>query len=128
MNNKREFYKCKLNIIKKAFDEVENEFNEVNNKIRHKMAIDNASSIIDFKKSNLHVVSYSVPIDKKVSLEELKAHLHTNQEQPDLIPYVTSYYKEDWGFCMPYNQFKNLQKGEYRVFIDSSFKHILLSV
>lgn len=75
--------------------------------------------IVDFKKSNLHVVNYSTPINQKISLSELKNHIYTIPEKPDLIPYVTSYYSENWGFCMSYNQFLGLKEGEYHVVIDS---------
>lgn len=78
--------------------------------------------IIDFAKSNLHVLNYSVPVKKKVSLKELKEHLFTLPEHPDWIPYRTSYYKEDWGFCMSHNQFLELRDGEYEVVIDSSLR------
>jgi len=78
--------------------------------------------IIDFKNLNLHVVNYSRPIKKKISLSELKPHIHTLPEQPDLIPYVTMYYKDDWGFCMPHKQFLQLKEGEYEVVIDSSLE------
>lgn len=72
---------------------------------------------------NLHVVNYSEPVDKRISFSELKAHLHTLPEQPNAIPYLTSYYKKTWGFCLTHNEFKTLpEKGEYRVFIDSSLK------
>jgi aminopeptidase-like protein len=54
--------------------------------------------IIDFKKSNLHVLNYSVPVHMKMSLEELKNHLHTLPDYPDWVPYLTSYYKENWGY------------------------------
>ena len=60
--------------------------------------------IIDFKKSNLHVVGYSVPVKKKMSLSALKEHLHYLPEKPKWIPYITSYYKEEWGFCLSYEQ------------------------
>lgn len=76
--------------------------------------------IIDFKKSNLHVLNYSVPIHKKISLDELKPHLHSLPEQPDVIPYRTSYYKENWGFCLSHNQLLKLENDEYEVFIDST--------
>jgi aminopeptidase-like protein len=56
--------------------------------------------IVDFASSNLHVVSYSIPVRQRVSLAELKNHLHTLPEQADLIPYRTSYYVENWGFCI----------------------------
>lgn len=76
--------------------------------------------IIDFKKSNLHVLNYSSPVNKRVSLAELKEHLFTIPEHPDWIPYRTSYYKENWGFCMSHNQFLSLSDGEYEVCIDST--------
>jgi aminopeptidase-like protein len=78
--------------------------------------------IVDFAHSNLHVMSYSMPVRKHVSLAELKSHIHTLPEQPDVIPYRTSYYSEDWGFCMTNRQFQNLQDGVYEVVIDSNLK------
>ena len=78
--------------------------------------------IVDFRKSNLHVLNYSVPVEKKVSLEELKEHLYTLPENPDWIPYRTSYYKETWGFCLSHNQFLGLEEDEYEVFIDTSLE------
>jgi aminopeptidase-like protein len=78
--------------------------------------------IVDFAQSNLHVMSYSVPVHKHVSLQELKKHVHTLPEQPDLIPYRTSYYAEGWAFCMSYRQLENLRDGTYEVVIDSSLK------
>lgn len=75
-----------------------------------------------FKNNNLHVVGYSEPVDKEVSLEELQKHLHTLKELPEAIPYVTSYYKRNWGFCIPYIDYTKLKKGVYRVFIDSELK------
>ena len=76
--------------------------------------------IVDFKKSNLHVVGYSVPVRKKLPWRELKEHLFALPDQPDLIPYRTSYYKETWGFCLSHNQFLGLGDGEYEVCIDST--------
>lgn len=78
--------------------------------------------IIDFKKSNLHVLNYSIPINQKISFSELKKHIHTIPEKPDLIPYVTSYYSENWGFCMRHNDFLKLKEGEYTVKIDSKLE------
>ncbi len=78
--------------------------------------------IVDFQESNLHVVSYSVPIRKKISLAALKEHLFTIPDYPDWIPYRTSYYKENWGFCLSHNQFLQMQDEEYEVCIDSSLE------
>jgi len=78
--------------------------------------------IVDFAQSNLHVMSYSIPVHKHVSLQELKKHVHTLPEQPELIPYRTSYYAEDWAFCMSHCQLENLRDGTYEVVIDSSLK------
>ena len=78
--------------------------------------------IIDFQKSNLHVVSYSKPINQKMNLSELNPHLHTLPEQPNAIPYLTTYYDENWGFCLKHSDFLKLKNEEYDVFIDSSLK------
>ena len=78
--------------------------------------------IIDFKKSNLHILNYSIPIHKKMKLAELKGHLFTSPSHPDLIPYFTSYYKENWGFCISHKQYRRLKEGVYEVNIDSELK------
>lgn len=78
--------------------------------------------IAEFKKHSLHVVNYSIPVKKKIKLTDLKKHLHTIPDLPNAIPYVHSYYKRTWGFCLPYNEFKKLEQGEYQVFIDSEIK------
>lgn len=78
--------------------------------------------IVDFNESNLHVLNYSVPVNKKVSLDELKPHLYTVPEHPDWVPYRTSYYKENWGFCLSHNQMMRLRDEVYEVYIDSSLK------
>ena len=78
--------------------------------------------VIDFRKHNLHVVSYSVPMHRKMRLEELKKHLHSLPEQPELIPYRTSYYTENWGFCLPHNDLLRMGDGEYEVCIDSTLQ------
>lgn len=76
--------------------------------------------VVDFQRSNLHVLNYSVPVHEKLPLEELKRHLFTLPDQPDLIPYRTSYYREAWGFCMAHREMLALPPGEYEVRIDST--------
>lgn len=76
--------------------------------------------IVDFERSNLHVMSYSVPVRQRMSLAELKKHIYSLPDQPDLIPYRTSYYAENWAFCMPHRQFEALRDETYEVSIDSS--------
>ncbi len=78
--------------------------------------------IIDFHKHNLHLVSYSAPLHRKMSLRELEPHLYSLPEQPDLIPYRTSYYNENWGFCLPHRQRLELRDEEYEVCIDSTLQ------
>ncbi|TVY07231.1 DUF4910 domain-containing protein [Paenibacillus cremeus] len=80
------------------------------------------NKIIDFKKNNLHVLGYSVPVDKYLELDELQEHLYSLEQQPDAIPYITSYYRERWGFCISQKQRNQLKKGKYRVYIDSELK------
>ncbi len=78
--------------------------------------------IVDFARSNLHVVSYSIPVRRKMSLAELKPHIHSLPDQPHLVPYRTSYYDENWGFCMRHQQFSELPDEMYDVVIDSSLQ------
>jgi aminopeptidase-like protein len=75
--------------------------------------------IIDFSDCNLHIINYSEAVHKKVPLEELKKNIYTNPALPDAIPYVTSYYKRRWGFCMSHHQLQSLVDGEYEIYIDA---------
>ncbi|MDX1450141.1 MAG: DUF4910 domain-containing protein [Acidimicrobiia bacterium] len=77
------------------------------------------STVVDFADHNLHVVSYSEPVELGLGREELDAHLHSLPDQPDLIPYKTSYYTRTWGFCLPDSLRRTLPDGEYAVKIDS---------
>jgi aminopeptidase-like protein len=77
------------------------------------------NKVIDFRRSNLHVMNYSIPVHKKVTLQELKEHLYTIPEQPDLIPYRTSYYNNNWGFCLSHKDYRGLKENYYEVYIDS---------
>jgi aminopeptidase-like protein len=80
------------------------------------------NKIVDFARSNLHVMSYSTPVRRRLSLSELKEHIHTLPEQPDAIPYRTSYYSENWGFCLAHRQLESLRDDTYEVVIDSSLE------
>jgi aminopeptidase-like protein len=76
--------------------------------------------VVDFAASNLHVVNYSVPVRQRMSLADLRPHLHSLPDHPDWIPYRTSYYKESWGFCLPHRTLESLPDDLYDVCIDSS--------
>jgi len=78
--------------------------------------------VIDFQKSNLHVVGHSIPVRKRMSLAELRPHLFTLPDHPDWIPYRTSYYTDNWGFCISHNQLMSLVDDQYEVYIDSSLE------
>jgi aminopeptidase-like protein len=79
--------------------------------------------VIDFNRHNLHVVNYSIPVYRMIRLSELRPHLHTLPEHPDWIPYRTSYYKEDWGFCLPHRQLQAMPEDEYEICIDSTLEN-----
>lgn len=81
---------------------------------------DSGARVVDFQKHNLHVLNYSLPVRARMPLSELRPHLFTLSEYPDLIPYRTSYYKPEWGFCLAQNQLLAMKEGEYEVVIDSS--------
>jgi aminopeptidase-like protein len=78
--------------------------------------------VIDFRKSNLHVVSYSVPVRATMSLTEFKDHLFSLPDHPDWIPYRTTYYQEDWGLCLSHHELLKMKDDHYEVFIDSSLE------
>jgi aminopeptidase-like protein len=79
--------------------------------------------VVDFSQCNLHVLNYSTPVRATMPLSELKGHLFTLPEHPDWIPYRTSYYQENWGFCISHNQMLALEDGDYEVCIDSSLEN-----
>lgn len=75
--------------------------------------------VVDFADHNLHLVGYSSAVDRTMPLAELDRHLHSLPEQPDLVPYRTSYYAETWGFCLPHRVREALPEGDYHVRVDS---------
>jgi aminopeptidase-like protein len=77
-------------------------------------------TIVDFADCNLHVVSYSTPVDRVVTHEELSEHVHTIPNRPDLVPYRTGYYAETWGFCLPHRVWQEMREPNYRVYINST--------
>jgi aminopeptidase-like protein len=83
--------------------------------------------VVDFKQSNLHIVSYSVPVFQRMTLAELRSHLHTLPEHPDWIPFRTSYFRESWGFALTHRQYEALEEGEYEVCIDATLQNGALS-
>ena len=87
------------------------------------IAAPDGQRVVDFQKCNLHVMNYSIPVHETMPLSKLQPHLFTLPERPDWIPYRTSYYKEDWGFCLSHNQMLTLQDGEYEVRIDSTLEN-----
>ncbi len=78
---------------------------------------------VDFNSSNLHLVGYSVPFHGNLSLKELKPHLFSIPEMPEAIPYITTYYKEQWGFCLSHNQLMSLPEDNYEIYIDSELNY-----
>lgn len=81
---------------------------------------DTGRRVVDFQQNNLHVVNYSAPVTARMSLSELKPHLHSLPQRPDWIPYRTSYYSESWGFCLSQRDLERLSDTEYEVVIDST--------
>jgi len=80
---------------------------------------ENGNKIVDFAKNNLHILGYSVPIHAKMTLSELMPNLYSLPDYPEVIPYLTSYYKERWGFCLSHNELMKIEDGIYEVYIDS---------
>jgi len=91
------------------------------------IADSSGEKIIDFRVNNLHVVSYSEPVDRTLNLDELQQHLHSIPSQPNAIPYITSYYSLSWGFCITEDQRQTLKNDSYRVVIDSELKSGVLN-
>jgi aminopeptidase-like protein len=123
----REFPELKIKKIKsgtKVFDwNIPPEWNVSDAYVLDK----NDKKIIDFKNNNLHLVGYSIPVKKHVSKQELFKNLYFLKKQPKAIPYITSYYEKRWGFCVSYNQYKNIDKkyssnDKFKVVVNSSLK------
>jgi hypothetical protein len=125
---KKEFQELKIKKIKsgtKVFDwNIPPEWN-----VTEAYVIDNANKkIIDYKKNNLHLVGYSIPIKKTLKKKEFFKNLHFLKKKTSAIPYITSYYKRKWGFCISYDQFKQFNRNystnsKFKIFIDSKFKN-----
>lgn len=91
--------------------------------IRDAYVADSAGhKVIDFARHNLHVLNYSVGVRERMPLSELRPHLYTLPDQPDLIPYRTSYYSRNWGFCLSHREFERMGDGDYDVVIDASLE------
>lgn len=106
---------------KKVFDWIVPK--EWNIKKAYILDLKNNKKYANFNKNNLHIVGYSQSVNKTISIDQLKKHIHTDKKNKKAIPYVTSYYKKTWGFCMSQNQLKSIKNSKYKVVIDSSLKN-----
>jgi aminopeptidase-like protein len=114
-----EFKSIKFKSGKKVFDwNIPNEWNVKDAFIEH----ESGKRFAEFKKNTLHLVGYSIPINKIFNRKEIFKKIFTQKDQPSAIPYVTSYYNKNWGFCMSENQKKKMPKGKYRAYINSELK------
>ncbi len=115
-----EFKRIKFKTGEKVFDwEIPQEWNVKNAYLKH---IKTGEIFAEFEKNNLHLMGYSEPKNCELDFEELSSKIYTLRNKPEWIPYVTSYYKKDWGFCMKDSIKSKMKSGKYKVFIDSSFK------
>ena len=116
MDEHKEFRVIKFKTGERVFDwEIPEEWIVRDSFIMH----ESGKKYAEFKKNNLHLMGYSIPINKTIRDHELKNKIFTIPKKPNAIPYVTSYYKKEWGFCMTHEEYKNLPKGKYKVFIDA---------
>ena len=116
----KEFKRLKFKTGQRIFDwQIPQEWNIKEAYIEH---LETGKKYAQFSKNNLHIVGYSVPIKKIMTLDELLPFIYTQKDQPEVIPYITSYYKRTWGFCMSEKTKNLLPKGNYKVLIDSSLE------
>ena len=118
-NTHPEFKELSFNTNQKVFDwEIPEEWVINEAYIEH----ESGKKFANFSENNLHIMGYSVSVNKELSKEELLSHIHIHPTDPKAIPYVTSYYKKDWAFCLSKEQLKSLPEGNYRAYIDSNHK------
>lgn len=119
-NYHKEYDRLKFKSGLKVFDwEIPKEWNIKNAYLEH---IESGKRYAEFTKNNLHIVGYSTPTNEIMELNELKKRIHTHKKDKNLIPYLTSYYRDYWGFCMSKNEKNNMKQGKYKVIIDSELK------